>query len=115
MPLLNLETTVSLNDIQKKSVPAGLSQIIAGTTGKPEKYVMVAVNQASILMGGKGGDAAFVDIRGIGGLDADVNRKLSEAICRFLTQSLGMPSERIYLNFTDIPAKNWGWNGTTFA
>ncbi|MGA2180101.1 MAG: phenylpyruvate tautomerase MIF-related protein [Verrucomicrobiota bacterium] len=26
-----------------------------------------------------------------------------------------MPPDRIYLNFTDVPAANWGWNGNTFG
>jgi phenylpyruvate tautomerase PptA (4-oxalocrotonate tautomerase family) len=26
-----------------------------------------------------------------------------------------VPPDRIYLNFTDVPAGNWGWNGDTFG
>ncbi|MGA3283905.1 MAG: phenylpyruvate tautomerase MIF-related protein [Verrucomicrobiota bacterium] len=115
MPLLKLETTVVLSDENKKTLPASLSKIVAGTIGKPEQYVMVVVSPAAMLMSGKPGDAAFVDIRSIGGLNDDVNRQLAQKIGSLLSESLGVPPDRIYLNFTDVPAGNWGWNGDTFG
>jgi phenylpyruvate tautomerase PptA (4-oxalocrotonate tautomerase family) len=115
MPLLKLETTVALPDEKRKTLLAALSKVVAGTIGKPEQYVMVTISQSAILMSGKPGDAAFVDIRSIGGLSDDVNRKLSQQICKLLNESLGIEPARIYLNFTDIDALNWGWNGSTFG
>lgn len=115
MPLLHLETTVALSDEKKSALLAALSKIVAGTIGKPEEYVMVVISPAAILISGKPGDAAFVDIRSIGGLNHDVNRQLSRKIGSLLKESLSVPPDRIYLNFTDIPASNWGWNSDTFG
>ena len=116
MPLLKLETTVALSDEDKrKSLLAALSKAVAGAIGKPEQYVMVSISHPDIAMSGKPGNAAFVDIRSIGGLSGDVNRKLSQQVCKLLTDSLGTPPERVYLNFTDMEAGNWGWNGSTFG
>ena len=115
MPLLKLETTVALSEEKRKSLLASLSKIVAETIGKPEQYVMVAVGQAAMLMSGDPGDAAFVDIRSIGGLSRDVNRKLSQKICSLLNDLFGISQNRIYLNFTDVEASNWGWNGSTFG
>ena len=115
MPLLRLETTVSLADDQKKQLLAALSELVAGTIGKPEQYVMVSITSASILMAGKPGDAAFVDVRSIGGLSGDVNSQLSKKICSLLKKVLSLPPDRVYLNFSDLEANNWGWNGTTFG
>ena len=88
MPLLKLETTVALSDDKRKELLAALSKIVAETIGKPEQYVMVTVNPAAILMSGKPGDAAFADLRSIGGLSDKVNRALSQKICRLLNESL---------------------------
>ena len=66
-------------------------------------------------MSGKPGDAAFVDIRSIGGLTGDVKRELSKQLCKLLTDSLGVAPDRVYLNFTELNAGNWGWNGSTFG
>ena len=115
MPLLKLETTVALTDEKKQALLASLSKIVAGATGKPEQYVMVVASPAAILMSGKPGEAAFVDVRGIGGLGGEVNRQLSRKIGSLLKESLGVPPDRVYLNFTDVPAGNWGWNGSTFG
>jgi phenylpyruvate tautomerase PptA (4-oxalocrotonate tautomerase family) len=115
MPLLKLETTVALSDDKRKALLTALSKIVAETLGKPEQYVMVAASTAAIVMSGRPGDAAFVDLRSIGGLSGDVNRQLSEKICRLLNESLGVPSNRVYLNFTDVAPPNWGWNGQTFG
>ena len=115
MPLLKLEITASLSDDKRKALLAALSKIVAEAIGKPEDYVMVTVSQAAILMSGKPGDAAFVDLRSIGGLSDDVNRQLSQKLCRLLNESLGVPESRIYLNFTEVEAGNWGWKGTTFG
>ena len=115
MPLLKLESTVTLSDDHRQQLLASLSKIVAETIGKPEQYVMVTVAPAAILMSGKGGDAAFVDTRSIGGLSAEVNGKLSQKVCALLSQSLRVPQNRIYLNFTDVDAAHWGWNGSTFG
>ena len=115
MPLLKLETTVVLSEDKRQALLASLSKIVAETIGKPEQYVMVTASQAAMQMSGSPGDAAFVDVRSLGGLTDDVNRKLSQKVSQLLHDSLGIPPNRIYLNFTDVQASHWGWNGSTFG
>ena len=115
MPLLKLETTVALNQDKLQPLLSSLSRIVAQAIGKPEQYVMVSVSPAAMLMSGKTGEAAFVDLCSIGGLSASVNKDLSKRICALLQESVGIPSDRVYLNFTDVGAQNWGWNGSTFG
>jgi len=115
MPLLKLETTVTLTDDKRKALLAALSNVVAGTIGKPEQYVMVVISPAAILMSGQPGEAAFVDVRSIGGLSGEVNQLLSQQIGGLLKEFLGVAPDRVYLNFTDIPAANWGWNSDTFG
>lgn len=115
MPLIKLETTAALSEDKEKALLAALSKAVAGAIGKPEQYVMVTASQAAIVMSGKPGDAAFVDIRSIGGLSGGVNQKLTTEVCKLLTDGLGIAPDRVYLNFTDVDAANWGWNGSTFG
>ena len=115
MPLLRLETTVALTEDKQQALLASLSRIVAETIGKPQQYVMVAASQAAMQMSGSPGDAAFVDVRSIGGLTDEVNRKLSQKVSQLLQGSLGIPPNRIYLNFTDVQASHWGWNGNTLG
>ena len=115
MPLLKLETTLTLDDDKRTALLDSLSTIVSETIGKPEDYVMVTIQSTAIQMSGTPGDAAFVDLRSIGGLSRDVNRKLSDRTCALLHDTLGIPPERVYLNFTDIAATHWGWKGSTFG
>ena len=115
MPLLSLQTTVVLPEDKRQALLASLSKIVAETIGKPQQYVMVTASQTDMRMSGSPGDAALVDVRSIGGLTGDVNRELSRKVCQLLHESLGIPPNRVYLNFTDVPASHWGWNENTFG
>ncbi len=115
MPLLTLETNVPISPEKTSELLAALSAVTAKTIGKPEQYVMATLRPAAILMSGQPGNAARVDVRSIGGLTGPVNAQLSAAICRLLQASLGVSPERVYLNFSDVKASHWGWNGETFG
>lgn len=115
MPLLKLETNHHIPEEKQKPLLAALSKAVAGSIGKPEQYVMVSISQSEILMSAKTGSAAFVDLRSIGGLSAEVNRKLAREISKLLGDTLGISADRVYLNFTDVDAGDWGWNGSTFG
>ncbi|MHC1763081.1 MAG: phenylpyruvate tautomerase MIF-related protein [Verrucomicrobiia bacterium] len=96
--MLKLETTVSLPQEAGKPLLAALSKAVAGATGIPEEYVRVTVSHSAMLMSGKAGDAAFVDVRGIGGLNSETNRRLSEQICKLLKDPWALPA----IGFTSI-------------
>ena len=115
MPLLKLETTVVLTEDKRQALLASLSKIVAETIGKPQQYVVVTTSQAAMRMSGNSGDAAFVDVRSIGGLTSDVNRSLSQKVCKLLNDALGIPQNRNYLYFTEVEARHRGWNGSTFG
>jgi phenylpyruvate tautomerase PptA (4-oxalocrotonate tautomerase family) len=115
MPLLALQTSISLSSQQRHELLAPLSQIVAECIGKPERYVMITITETAMLMGGVEGPTAYADIRSIGGLSGAVNRKLSERISALLKERLGIPPDRVYLGFTSVSAENWGWNGGTFG
>jgi phenylpyruvate tautomerase PptA (4-oxalocrotonate tautomerase family) len=53
MILLKLETMVVLPEEKRKALLASLSEIVAETIGKPEQYVMVTANQATMLSYGR--------------------------------------------------------------
>ena len=116
MPLLKLETSVALSKEKKSSLLSSLSKIMAQDTGKPERYVMIVIEDgASVMMANAQCPGAFVDVRGIGGLIAPVNKKLSQSICTLLQKECGISPEAVYLNFSDVKAENWGFNNSTFG
>jgi phenylpyruvate tautomerase PptA (4-oxalocrotonate tautomerase family) len=115
MPLAKLQTSAVVPENRRIPVLAACSKALADTTGKPEKYCMTVLDSGTILMAGKPAQAAFVDIRGIGGLTPPVNKALSKTLCDILHKELQIDPANVYITFTDVPAGNWGWNSTTFG
>ena len=115
MPLLTLQTSARLSDQQRHDLLAPLSKLVSECIGKPERYVMVIVSEQAMMMAGDGSPAAFADIRGIGGLNNAINRKLSERVCALLQQQLGISPDRVYLGFSNVSADSWGWDSGTFG
>ena len=115
MPLLRLEVSAQVPQGRKENLLKAASKIMADSTGKPEAYVMVTLTVCASTMGGQVTPVAFADVRGIGGLDKKTNVTLSKALCDLLQKELGIPPDKVYLNFTEVPATNWGWKGNTFG
>jgi phenylpyruvate tautomerase PptA (4-oxalocrotonate tautomerase family) len=111
MPLIRIQSAKEI----PSDVLAGLSKIAAEIIGKPETYVMVSASKADFMMSGSMGNAAFVEVKSIGGLSHSVCEKLSAKICDLLDTRLKIPTDRIYLNFINFPASEWGWNGSLFG
>lgn len=115
MPLMKLHTSVPVPAEQQDALIKSLSAIASEVIGKPETYVMVALCTGPMCMGGEPGPAAFVDVRSIGGLSGDVNRQISERVCGLLSETLDIPANRVFLNFTDVARTHWGFNSATFG
>ena len=112
MPLLSLKT--SLTSIPDQDVVhKELSSIISSITNKPEKYIMIIIqNDLSMSFDSSNSPCCFVQIMSIGSLQS---KKLSKHLCEYIETKLSIPSSRIYLSFKDVPASEWGFNGSTFG
>ncbi len=115
MPLIKLDLPDSVSEEQITKLLPAISKMLADITGKPEKYVMATIGRMALMMASKPGLAAFADIRGIGGLTPAVNKKLAQALCALLEEILQIAPDRVYINFADVAASNWGFNGCTFG
>ena len=111
MPMLNIKCTKEISD----DLLGEFSRAVATIIGKPETYVMVVAERAAIMMSGEKGDAAYVEIRSLGGLSGSVNRELTQRVCKLLQDLLLIPGERVYVTFQSIERDHWGWNGSTFG
>ena len=101
MPLIKTIVSGECGKDKKESLALALSKICAEGIGKPESYVASLVeDDAAFAFGGGKADAALVEVRSIGGLNGAVNAALSKSICDKLTEELGIPGDRIYINFT---------------
>lgn len=115
MPLLKLQTSPAVPESKVHELSSALSKLISEVTRKPEKYVMIVIEPAFLFMSGKPGEAAFADIRGIGGLDVTTNRDMTQRLSELLSKQLSIPADRVYITFTEFDASHWGWNRSTFG
>jgi phenylpyruvate tautomerase len=115
MPLVRIETTTVPDAAQSEALLAGVSRAVEAATGKPLATIMATLSAADIRMAGRDGPAAFVDVRGIGGLTREVNNRMAASVTDLLENALGVPPDRVYLTFQDVPATNWAWKRATFG
>ncbi len=115
MPLLQLHTSVTVADTKRSTLLGQLSKLVAECIGKPEAYVMVTLREGPMSMSGEIGAAAFADVRSIGGLSPEVNKRIMSRLCALLEHELGIPPARTFANFTEVPRANWGHNSDTFG
>lgn len=114
MPLIKISLGLEISLEKRAKLLAEASRLVAASTGKPEAYTMVVCDAATVVMGGSTGNAIFADVRGIG-LGGNAVTQLAKDLCALFESLLGVPPKRVYLNFTDVPANRWGWNGETFG
>ncbi|MEO5373561.1 MAG: phenylpyruvate tautomerase MIF-related protein [Alphaproteobacteria bacterium] len=114
MPMLKIQTNVAVAPEAADAVIAEASRTLAAELGKPERYVMVSLEaQARMMFGGSPAPLAYLELKSIG-LPQARTGALSQALCDLLTRSLGIPGDRVYIEFAGAEGRMWGWNGSTF-
>ena len=114
MPYLKIRTNKSTDDKAGQTLLMKASRLVAKELSKPEEYVMVSLEPPSaMLFAGRAGPTAFLELRAIG-LPAQKTNDLSRLLCELVESELGIPRDRVFINFSDVPANLWGWNGETF-
>ncbi|KAK7273768.1 hypothetical protein RIF29_14831 [Crotalaria pallida] len=105
MPCLNLSTNVNLDGVDTSSILSEATSSVASLIGKPQAYVMIVLKgSVAISFGGTEQPAAYGELVSIGGLNPDVNKKLSAAISSILETKLSVPKSRFFLKFYDTKA-----------
>jgi phenylpyruvate tautomerase PptA (4-oxalocrotonate tautomerase family) len=117
MPLIQLVTSCSLSDPNKKQALAKtLSRLAAEGSGKPEQYVMACIHDnVTMTMSGALGPCALVTVKAIGELSKAVNQTLATQVGQVLQKELDIPQNRVYLIFEELFPTHWAWNGKTFG
>ncbi|PKM44352.1 MAG: hypothetical protein CVV05_11425 [Gammaproteobacteria bacterium HGW-Gammaproteobacteria-1] len=114
MPYLLIKTNVTPADGAAAPLLRKASQQVAQALGKPEDYVMVALEHGCPMLFA-GGDAplAYVELKSIG-LPKARTAELSALLSRLLQEELGIAADRVYIEFSPATGELWGWNGATF-
>ena len=114
MPYLKIQTNAVIDEAAGKALLSAASALTAEQLGKPESYVMVALEPpVPMLFAGNDEPLAYLELKSIG-LPEAKTEQLSQALCQLMQDSLGVSQDRVYIEFADAPRAMWGWNGATF-
>ncbi|UMM23089.1 hypothetical protein L5515_003977 [Caenorhabditis briggsae] len=117
MPVFSLNVNVSLSDEKKTSLLKDLSDVIGKLLGKPEKYMCIHINtDQAISFAGTTQPAGFAVLKSIGGVGtAKQNNAISDKVYPIITQHVGIPGDRLYIEFVSLGAADIAFEGHTFA
>ncbi|MBW4612216.1 MAG: hypothetical protein KME21_02855 [Desmonostoc vinosum HA7617-LM4] len=116
MPLIKVQTSISASQIADvESLLLSLSAKLAQHLGKPESYVMTIFEpEIPMTFAGTTEPVSYIEIKNIGTMKPDQTAAMSQDFCQQISQTLGVPKNRIYIEFTDVKGSMWGWNSATF-
>lgn len=93
-----------------------LSKTLAQKLGKPESYVMTSfLPRATMTFGGTNAPAAYAELKNVGELAPGLTLELSRTLTPILSEGLGVPANRIYIEFQSVKGHLWGFDGGTFG
>ena len=110
MPYINVSTTAKIND--KKKLLEEISILVSSLTNKSKKFVMAKLDDNSEIYFNDASPCCFLEIKSIGSLNPS---EMAKPISNFVYENIGIPIDRIYISFEDVPASLWAWNGRTFG
>ncbi|MDC3147499.1 phenylpyruvate tautomerase MIF-related protein [Prochlorococcus sp. AH-716-I09] len=110
MPYINVSTSVRVND--KKKLLEEISKLVSSLTYKPKRFVMAKLDDSSEMYFEDESPCCFLEIRSIGSLNTS---EMAKPISDFVHKKMGIPIDKIYISFVNVPASMWSWNGRTFG
>ena len=110
MPYINISTSAKVK--HKDKLLQEISILISSLTNKSERFVMTKLDDNCEMYFGDETPSCFLEIKSIGSLN---HSEIAKSISDFVYKKMGIPIDKIYISFEDVPASMWAWNGRTFA
>ena len=110
MPYINVSTSSKIENKQK--LLEEISILISSLTNKSKRFVMAKIEDNCKMYFDGESPSCFLEIKSIGSLKPS---EMAKPITEFVYEKMGIPIERIYISFEDVPASLWAWNGRTFG
>ena len=110
MPYINVSTTVKIEN--KKKLLEEISILVSSLTNKSKRFVMAKLDDNSEMYFENESPCCFLEIKSIGSLNPS---EMAKPISNFVYEKIGIPIDKIYISFEDVPASLWAWNGKTFG
>ena len=110
MPYINVSTSAKIED--KKKLLEEISILVSSLTNKSKRFVMAKLDDNLEMYFDDESPCCFLEIKSIGSLNPS---EMAKPISEFVYKKIGIPIDKIYISFQDVPASMWSWNGRTFG
>ena len=110
MPYINISTSMKVAD--KKKFLKEISILVSSLTNKSKRFVMAKLQDNAEMYFDDDSHCCFLEIKSIGSLNPS---EIAKPISDFVYERMGIPIDKIYISFLDVPASMWAWNGGTFG
>ena len=110
MPYIRVSTSAKIEN--KKKLLEEISILVSSLTNKSKRFVMAKLDDNSEMYFDDESPCCFLEIKSIGSLNPS---EMAKQISYFVYKNMGIPIDKIYISFEDVPASMWSWNGRTFG
>ena len=110
MPYINASTSAKIED--KEKLLEEMSILVSSLTNKSKRFVMAKLEDNSEMYFDDESPCCFLEIKSIGSLNPS---EMAKPISNLVYEKTGIPIDKIYISFEDVPASMWAWNGKTFG
>ena len=110
MPYINVSTSAKVND--KGKLLEEITILISSLTNKSTSFVMSKIEDNCQMYFDDDSPSCFLEIKSIGSLNPS---EMAKPISDFVYEKMGIPIDRIYISFEDVPPSLWAWNEKTFG
>lgn len=114
MPFFHVQTNIKAEPNQKVALKADFGSIVKQIPGKSETWLMVRIEDEENTMWFQGSEApcAIIEVKVYGRIPSSSYDSLTESITAAVSKELGIPSNRIYVNYAEYA--HWGYDGSNF-
>ena len=110
MPYVKISTSAKIKD--KKKLLKEISILVSSLTNKSKRFIMAKLEDNSEMSFDDENPCCFLEIKSIGSLNPS---EMAMPISNFVNEKMGIPIDKIYISFDDVPASMWAWRGKTFG
>ena len=110
MPYINVSTSAKVKD--KKKLLEDIAILVSSLTNKSKRFVMARLEDNSEMYFEDESSCCFLEIKSMGSLNPS---EMAKPISDFVYEKMGIPKDKIYISFEDVPGSMWGWNGKNFG
>tara|TARA_B100000161_G_scaffold241189_1_gene193610 strand:+ start:86 stop:418 length:333 start_codon:yes stop_codon:yes gene_type:complete len=110
MPYINVSTSAIIED--KRKFLEEIASLISSLTNKSKRFVMTKLDDNCQMYFNDESPSCFLEIKSIGSLNPS---EMAKPLSNFVYDKVGIPIDKIYISFEDVPASLWAWNGRTFG